>query len=69
MEGKVSVARVIKTFCVFQRGKRNPWPQAERELYGHSNYILSAKLVITFADKGLACNQHGGSLMAVISVF
>jgi hypothetical protein len=46
-----------------------PWLYSASELYRLSDRRLSAKLVPTFADRGLSHGQRGGSPTAVISVF
>jgi hypothetical protein len=46
-----------------------PWLYSASELYRLSDCRLSAKLVPTFADRGMSHGQCGGSLTAVISVF
>jgi hypothetical protein len=53
----------------FQRNKETPWPESARELYRLSDRRFLAKLVQTFADRGVSHIQRGGSPMAVISVF
>jgi hypothetical protein len=45
-----------------------PWPESARELYCLGDSCLSAKLVPTFADRGVSRSQRGGSPTAVISV-
>jgi hypothetical protein len=45
------------------------WPESTSELYRPSDRRLPAKLMPTFADSGVLCNQRGGYLAAVISVF
>jgi hypothetical protein len=49
--------------------KQTLWPESASELYRPSDHRLSAKLVPTFADRGVSRSQRGGSLTAVISVF
>jgi hypothetical protein len=39
-----------------------PWPQPASELYRPSDRLLSAKLVPTFADRGMPRGQRDGSL-------
>jgi hypothetical protein len=39
------------------------------ELYAPSDRCLSAKLVPTFADRGVLCSQRGGSPTAVATIF
>jgi hypothetical protein len=39
-----------------------PWPKSASELYRQSDSRLSAKLVPTFADRGVSRGQRGGSL-------
>jgi hypothetical protein len=48
---------------------QTPWPESESELYGLSDLRLLAKLVLTFADKGVSRSQRGESPTAVTSVF
>jgi hypothetical protein len=45
-----------------KNSKRIPWPESASELYRPSNRRLSAKLVLTFADRGVSYSQRGGSL-------
>jgi hypothetical protein len=45
------------------------WPESASELYPPSDRHLSAKLVPTFADRGVSRSQRGGSPTAVIPVF
>jgi hypothetical protein len=49
--------------------KLTPWPQSLSELYRPCDRRLSAKLVVTFADRRVLRSQCGGSPRAVISVF
>jgi hypothetical protein len=49
--------------------KKMPWPESARELYGPSDRPLSAKLVPTFANRGVSRSQSGGSPTAVFSAF
>jgi hypothetical protein len=49
--------------------KKTPWPDSSSELYRLSDHRLSAKLVPTFADRGVSRSQRGGSPTAIISVF
>jgi hypothetical protein len=46
-----------------------PWLESGSELYRQSDRRLSAKLVPTFADRGVSHGQCGESPKAVISVF
>jgi hypothetical protein len=46
-----------------------PWPESANELYRPSDRRLSAKLVSTFADRGLLRSQRGASPTDVISEF
>jgi hypothetical protein len=39
-----------------------PWPECESELYRPNHHCLSAKLVLTFADRGMSLSQHDGTL-------
>jgi hypothetical protein len=52
-----------------QRPTPTPWPESASELYRPSDRRFSAKLVPTFADRGVSRSQRGGSLTAVISDF
>jgi hypothetical protein len=49
--------------------KQTLWPESASELYRPSDNRLSAKLMPTFADRGVSGSQRGRSSMAVISVF
>jgi hypothetical protein len=49
--------------------KQTPWPVSARELYRPSNRRLSAKLVLTFADRRVSRSQRGGSLTTAIPIF
>jgi hypothetical protein len=42
--------------------KKNPWSESANELYRLSDRRLSAKLVPTFADRGVPRGQRDGSL-------
>ena len=44
-----------------------PWPQSTRELYRQSGRRRSAKLVPTFADRGVSRGQRNGSPQPLIS--
>jgi hypothetical protein len=46
-----------------EKKKQNklPWPESASELYRPGDRHLSAKLVPTFADRGLSRSQRGGS--------
>jgi hypothetical protein len=48
--------------------EQTPWPESASELYWPSHRRLSAKLVPTFADRGVLRSQRGGSPMAVILI-
>jgi hypothetical protein len=48
--------------------KKTPWPESTSELYQPSDRCLSAKLVPTFADRGVSRSQRPGSPTAVISI-
>jgi hypothetical protein len=52
-----------------QKNKQTRWPESESELYRPSDRRLSAKLVPTFADRGVSRSQRAESPMAVISIF
>jgi hypothetical protein len=43
-------------------GRQNLWPESASELYRLSDRRLTAKLVPTFADRGVSHGQYGGSL-------
>jgi hypothetical protein len=49
--------------------QQTPWPESASELYRPSDRRLLAKLVTTFADRGMSRSQRGGSPMVVILVF
>jgi hypothetical protein len=49
--------------------KQTPLPESPGELYRLSDRLLSAKLVPTFADRGVSSSHRGGSPAAVISAF
>jgi len=49
--------------------KKTPWPQSARELYRQSGCRRSAKLVPTFADRGVSHGQRKESPQPLISVF
>jgi hypothetical protein len=49
--------------------KKNPWPESASELYRLSERRLSAKLVQTFADRGVSHSQHNGSLRPYSRLF
>jgi hypothetical protein len=49
--------------------KSTPWPESASELYRPSDHHLLANLMPTFVKRGVSRSQHGGSPMAVISVF
>jgi hypothetical protein len=56
------------TIMLQQRTKRpTPWPESASELYRPSDRRLSAKLVLTIADRGVSRSQCSGSPTAVIS--
>jgi hypothetical protein len=46
-----------------------PRPEFARELYRPSDHRLSAKLMPTFANRGVLRSQRGGSTLALMSVF
>jgi hypothetical protein len=48
---------------------KTPWPESRSELYRPSYRRVSAKLVPTFADRGVSRSQRGGSPTDVFSVF
>jgi hypothetical protein len=45
-----------------RKQKQTPWPESSSELYRPSDRRLSAKLVPTFADRGVPRGQRDGSL-------
>jgi hypothetical protein len=49
--------------------KQTPWSEPASELYRPSDRCLSAKLVPTFADRGVSHSQRVGCPTAVISIF
>jgi hypothetical protein len=51
-------------FCIIagKSNKKTPWPESASELYRPSDCSLSAKLVPTFADRGVLCGQRDGSI-------
>jgi hypothetical protein len=55
--------------CFNEVLKKTPWSESASELYRPSDLLLSAKLVPTFADRGVSHGQCGGYPTAVISVF
>jgi hypothetical protein len=60
---------VGEAHSVLTTNEQTPWPESASELYQPSDRRVSAKLVPTFADRGVSRSQSGGSLTAVISVF
>jgi hypothetical protein len=61
----VSVRDIMKK----KKKIQTPWPESASELYRPSERHLSAKLVPTFADRGVSRSKRGGSPTAVISIF
>jgi hypothetical protein len=59
----------IYIYIYITKNKRTHWAEFASEVCGPSDRSLSAKLVPTFANKGVSCSQRGGSPMAVFSVF
>ena len=59
-----SLARSIPTQL-----NSTPWPYSASELYRQSGRRRSAKLVPTFADRGVSRGQRKGSPRPLISVF
>jgi hypothetical protein len=47
---------------LYIKKKDTPWPESASELCRPSDRRLSAKLVPTFADRGVPRGQHDGSL-------
>jgi hypothetical protein len=47
---------------MIRRLKKTPWPESAIELYRPSDRRLSAKLVPTFADRGVPRGRGDGSL-------
>jgi hypothetical protein len=45
------------------------WPESASELYRPSNRRLTAKLVPTFADRGVSRSQSRGFPKALLAVF
>jgi hypothetical protein len=58
----------LQPHCHQTKNKQTPWPESGSELYRPSHRRLSAKLVPTFADRGVSRSQRGGSPTAVISI-
>jgi hypothetical protein len=52
---------------LLQKTKQTLWPESVSELYQLSNFYLSAKVVPTFADRGMSRSHCGRSPTAVIS--
>ena len=59
----------LKLLHWFWIHKVTPWPQSASELYRQSGRRRSAKLVPTFADRGVSRGQCNGSPRSLISVF
>jgi hypothetical protein len=60
-----STATNIYTWRACQTNKKTKqtlWPESESELYRLSDHRLSAKLVPTFAERGVTRGQRDGSL-------
>jgi hypothetical protein len=55
---------IRKLLTIFSEmlNKQTPWPESASELYRPSDRRLSAKLVPTFADRGVSRSQRGGCL-------
>jgi hypothetical protein len=53
----------------FKHKKEIPLPESASELHRSSDYLLSAKFLSNFVDRGVSRSQHGGSPTAVISFF
>jgi hypothetical protein len=64
LETKVQMSPILNQRITYH----TPWPESEGELYGPSDRRLSAKLVPTFADRGVSRSQRGRSPSAVISI-
>jgi hypothetical protein len=62
----VSNVALISTLSPQKTKNWTPWPESASELYRPSDRLLSAKLVPTFADRGVSRSQRGGSPTAVI---
>jgi hypothetical protein len=62
-------AYVINVTPLYISGLKTPWPESESELYRPSDRRLSAKLVPTFADKGVPRGERDGSLRPLFSDF
>jgi hypothetical protein len=50
------------TVCALKQTKQTLWPESSSELYRPSDRRLSAKLELTFADRGVSRSQRDGSL-------
>jgi hypothetical protein len=59
----------VYVYITMYKQKQTPWPESRSELYRPSDGRLSAKLVPTFADRGVPRSQRGRSPTAVISGF
>jgi hypothetical protein len=60
--------RSVHTSLYYQENAcwtKTPWPESASELYRPSDRCLSAKLVQTFADRGVSRSQRGISPTAV----
>jgi hypothetical protein len=65
--GHMLTKRAIRKHLLYKQNKKQtPWPQSASELYQPSNRRLSAKLVRTFADRGLSRSQGGISPAAIL---
>jgi hypothetical protein len=49
--------------------EKTPWPESTSELYQSSDHHLSAKLVLTFAGRGVSRSQRSRSPTSIISDF
>jgi hypothetical protein len=52
-----------------KQNKQTPWHESASELHRQSDPRLSAKLVLTFAERWVLSSQRSESSKAVISVF
>jgi hypothetical protein len=58
-----------KLVATIKNKRQTPWPESAIKLYRPSDRHLLARLVPTFADRGVSRSQRGGSPTAVNLVF
>jgi hypothetical protein len=69
IEPSASRVQVWSVTAMLTRYKQTLRPESASELYRPSDRRLWAKLLPTFADRGVSRSQRGGSSASVISVF